>query len=497
VAQLTTQLQYLTRLDLIAAGAYGQVFRVRGYSLRGEFRNVPLAYKQYKDLGGSGIGVVARTVMELREDLRKRNPRACGELDRFFAWPVDLVRHDQTGAVCGFLMPLAGKEFEGPAGSALEGRILTMDYLLYDNARRNALGLPDVPLTERLLLMHELAAALDLLHKEGWVFGDLSFKNVAFALNPPRIKVMDCDGVTVLGTLGQSAKVTAFWDPPEWANGPHEQNLKTDVFKLGLAIVRCLKPGLGATNTRDPGRLVNILDAEGVDLVTQALEDDPGKRPPARKLFEYLKKVTDRHRVPPAIGSVELLTPLVLQSLQGQEGQVSWQIDGATEISVLLDDQQPPAATVGPVSHPAGCVFPVSRSAKVTVLAGNAYGTDQRVAGHVTLVEIPPFSVDTSQMPRPEFPALAAFGVNVPGLPLPGPGGGLPGAPSIAVPRPGTAAIPVPVKTEAPALGGFTLGTLLRAGRLVAGPVRNLAPFLMQCGRRVTGLRMTNIRKPL
>ena len=32
-----------------------------------------------------------------------------------------------------------------------------------------------------------------------WVYGDLSFKNAAFAIRPPRMILLDCDGAADLG----------------------------------------------------------------------------------------------------------------------------------------------------------------------------------------------------------------------------------------------------------------------------------------------------------
>ena len=39
------------------------------------------------------------------------------------------------------------------------------------------------------------------------------------------------------------------------------QDKATDVYKLGLAILRCLNPGKGAATMRDPSRVAGKLDA--------------------------------------------------------------------------------------------------------------------------------------------------------------------------------------------------------------------------------------------
>ena len=48
------------------------------------------------------------------------------------------------------------------------------------------------------MLLAQLVYDVARLHKQGWVYGDLSFKNAAFAISPPRMILLDCDGAADL-----------------------------------------------------------------------------------------------------------------------------------------------------------------------------------------------------------------------------------------------------------------------------------------------------------
>ena len=102
----------LRRLDLIGRGSYAEVFRVHGYGLFGT-GNKSVAYKQYLDRGASGAGDVAASVMDFRRDLAHTNERVCAELDRYFAWPRELVT--DRGRICGFLMHITPPSSGSPA----------------------------------------------------------------------------------------------------------------------------------------------------------------------------------------------------------------------------------------------------------------------------------------------------------------------------------------------------------------------------------------------
>ena len=78
------------------------------------------------------------------------------------------------------------------------------------------------------VLLAQLVYAIGRLHKHGWVFGDLSFKNAVFALDPPRMMLLDCDGAADLRDLGpQAGASTPCWDPPECPHRPPARSTGT------------------------------------------------------------------------------------------------------------------------------------------------------------------------------------------------------------------------------------------------------------------------------
>jgi len=412
-------------------GAFGSVYEAPGYQLRGS-ETVPLAYKEYKTIatgsGGTRTGVTAervaalRQAVEFRERLIRRDPRGQAELDRYFAWPWEIVRDNTSGHdVCGFLMPLADADFFWQSGNPVK-QPRTLDWLISPERlwRLNGVDLSDLTETDRLFLMAQLVFAVDLLHKRGWVFGDLSFPNGAFALNPPRLVLFDCDDAAPLADKKRKQPHSPHWYPPECEPGkpPQLQNAATDVYKVGLAIIRCLKPGSGAGTTYDVRRLDGILNAEGIDLVTRALSHVPRDRPTAEELFHYLWRFTEPRMAPPRIVSAELDKPLLLR---GWDARVRWQIENAEKILVLLGEnpREEVKEVTDPAAFPRGCTCPVTRSGQVTVVATSRYGSDERVVGDVALYEIPPFSVDFAQLPRADIPPIQAFPAEFPVTALP------------------------------------------------------------------------------
>jgi len=274
----------LGRLTQIAAGTHGMVFKVEEFRLPGD--STPLVYKEStQDQARSAqaaVGLWTRLSSTERADL--------GE---YTAWPRGLVE-DTRGMVCGLLMPLIPQEFfcrqADPDTGQMTFKPREMSWLIATQAQRSSaqVELPDIDRTERQILLAKLIYAIGRLHKQGWVFGDLSFRKVVFGLNPPRVYV-NCDGAAGLADLTRAQAHTPFWVPPECVSGQQKlQDTATDVYKLGLAILRCLTPGRGAASSTAPGRLAGVLDPEGIDLVTRALSADRCQRPTAKDLYVYL-----------------------------------------------------------------------------------------------------------------------------------------------------------------------------------------------------------------
>jgi hypothetical protein len=279
----------LSELTLLAEGRFGRVYRAEHMRLPAD--PGALAYKEFTtDRANQVTAAVA-----FRDELRNGD-RA--ELDRYFAWPRALVE-DGTGQVCGFLMPLIPAPFFGrqadPGSGRPTARPREMSWLAAGDAQRAAaqVDLPEVDLAGRLTLLAQMAGALAWLHARGWVFGDLSLARAVFAVDPPRLMLTGCDGAAAAADPGRRQACAPWWDPPECPAGPDpgQQDAATDVYKLGLAILRCLTPGPGAASSRSASRLADALGPAGAGLAARALSADRSQRPLASDWHRYLSRL--------------------------------------------------------------------------------------------------------------------------------------------------------------------------------------------------------------
>jgi hypothetical protein len=390
--------QDLGATDFIASGAFGAVYKVPGYHLPGD--PTPLAFKEFTT-DQARQAKVAKKIVSFRDDL---DPAEQAKLDRYTTWPRALV--SEHGSVCGLLMPLIPDEFFcdqlDPETGNMTRKPREMGWLITTGAQRTAakMNMPDVDRTTRLTLLTQLAYSIGLLHKHGWVFGDLSFKNAAFALAPTRFMLLDCDGAAALSDQSRKQFSTPFWEPPE-SGRQADQDDVTDVFKLGLAIMRCLTPGKGASNSRKASRLGTALDAAGTDLITRALSDNRAGRPTAKNLYQYLRQLAASRITIPDLIRAELVTPVVLR---GMDARLTWHVEHAEKVLILAGNGQ--RIELDLTASPNGYTFRPQASGPVTVTAQNRFGTASLVVGELTLYELPSFDVDLSHLPRPLIPAL-------------------------------------------------------------------------------------------
>ena len=216
----------LGQLTGLATGGFSEVFRVDEFLLPGDA--TPLAYKRFT-VRHAEQARSAAAVVEFRARLTSAER---GLLDRYAAWPLAIVE-DSSGVVCGLLMPLIPPEFFSrqldPASGRLVSKPRDMGWLIATAEQRNAAGvdLPDVEHSERLVLLAQLVFIIGWLHARGWVFGDLSYKNVVFALGPPRLMLLDCDGAAALSDFTRRQPSTLFWQPPEGELGAGRKNCRT------------------------------------------------------------------------------------------------------------------------------------------------------------------------------------------------------------------------------------------------------------------------------
>ncbi len=104
----------------------------------------------------------------------------------------------------------------------------------------------------RLAVLANLVYAVAALHRHGLVYGDLSLASAAFSDVDARVRLLHCHGVAYLRDPARYQRNSPHFLAPECqaigvhehARGnPHIQDQATDVYKLGLCIVRGAQPG--------------------------------------------------------------------------------------------------------------------------------------------------------------------------------------------------------------------------------------------------------------
>ncbi|HTJ71248.1 MAG TPA: hypothetical protein VL551_27140 [Actinospica sp.] len=408
----------------IAKGAVGQVYRLQSPKIAG--LNQALAYKEI--LPGLPAQARDEAVHSMEATVAMRDamdPADRAELDRITTWPLAVV--EEQGRTVGTLMPLIPSEFFVTVtigGNPPEKEVFAYGYLSSAQDAISKMGidrsLADDPLV-RMSLAAQLAYVIGLLHKHGIVYGDISLQNVAIALDGhPRLLVLDCDAAAHVNDQKRHQYHSPAFSPPENLSGAQQkQDLKTDVYKLGLCVLRGLLTGRGVTQLTDPSVLDKVLDQQGVALITRALSKNRDDRPTAKEICLYLEQLVVARAEPPVIHEASLNRQAVLR---GQEVVVSWKAERAAKLSIQgLNGFSVPVKDPG--AHPNGYAITPISSGPIFVEVGNRYGSPVPVeAGYVDLYELPDFEIGETTLPRPEIPALTPVQIpsimsNLPAVP--------------------------------------------------------------------------------
>jgi len=390
-------------LKELAEGGYGKVYHAEQFRLPHD--SSAIAFKEFT----TQVAEQARASADAVSFRELLSPADRADLDRCTVWPRALV--EERGIIVGLLMPLIGQDFFFQATDQATGEttrtLRDLQWLIASPAQLTANGAQDVDETDRLVLLAQLVYDVARLHKQNWVYGDLSFKNAAFAIRPPRMILLDCDGAACLHNLLRKQAHSFGWDPPECAQGDL-QDKATDVYKLGLAILRCLNPGMNAATMRDPTRVAGRLDGTGAALIARAVEANPADRPTAKELYDYLRGVAAARITPPEVITARLATPL---RVRGMDARVEWEISNVSKVTIRVGASSPVTVPVVANVRPQLYVFPAQESGPVTIEAENRYGAVRVDLGELTLYEIPPFDPKSliGALPRVAVPPLEAF----------------------------------------------------------------------------------------
>jgi hypothetical protein len=406
----------------LATGAVGAIYRVVNPVPGLPW---PLAYKQVlPEATPSKQQALAqmRKVVAMRDIM---SDDELAELDEVTVWPRAMVQ--AGGKDVGVLMSFISDDFfirSHPSGGQPGRKVFELQFLCASDNYLQKQGIDrssaDHDLV-RLALVARLAYAVEVVHRRPRVYGDLHLMNVAVATTEtarsgrrkpkPQALLMDCDGVADLSDPRRQQLHGLGFLPPELKGNPKgPQDQQTDVYKLGLCVIRGLARGRGATQCNDPTKTIpGLLDAEGVDLLHRAVGTDRSRRPTAAELKEYL--VARVARLAPGLPVPQLVSAELSRNvaLRGSDTVVRWKHRNGHRVRIHgvngfeVDN-------IDPDAHPHGYAVQPPTAGPIYVEVRDEQGmTDELFAGHLDYYELPAFEVGSQLrglMPRLALPDL-------------------------------------------------------------------------------------------
>ena len=219
-------------VERLSEGGEGIVFRIR---------NQPnLVYKEYKANQLPHLNIQA--LEDLMSVIGTWEASHQTRLLSRTVWPQSLVAHGAEKR--GFLMPAIEDAFYRRYGLRTNPKRVLCDWnqLSYQDTPLPAHMISEVPrpsLEEKIMLIKDLVATVDLLHQHDIIVGDMSGKNLIWTTQPNRVIIIDCDSFRIDGRKG----VCVHKESPGWID-PILQGRQTckesDIYKLGVAAFRSL-----------------------------------------------------------------------------------------------------------------------------------------------------------------------------------------------------------------------------------------------------------------
>lgn len=189
------------------------------------------------------------TLASLRPALRSRDKDISSRLN------VPLRVLADADELVGYLLPMLGPQFmrTGARFAAEDGAPRVAERLFLGREMATSVGLCYATLTHRLTVCLQLAQAFELVHGLGYVYGDLSGRNVLYSLWPSvEVVLLDCESLRPTGSAASNPQMTT----PGWTQpGRLALSQVTDQAKVSTFMLRTLSPGVGADRANDPSRL--------------------------------------------------------------------------------------------------------------------------------------------------------------------------------------------------------------------------------------------------
>jgi hypothetical protein len=217
------------------------------------------------------------------------------DLDSLAIWPLAMVT--RGGRSVGWLTRIIDRDYyvkAQPPGSRPTRRLFELQLLCASTDQLRAMGIARSAVDDdlvRLALTARLAYAIEIIHRpydgSRLSYGDLNLRTAAVAIDPPRILLLGCDAVADIEDTSRVQPNAPFFVPPE----PGRQDQITDIYKLGLCVIRCLSVGRGAARIADaasPLVRTGLLDPASIDLLNRAVSTDRSQRPTAEEIKDCL-----------------------------------------------------------------------------------------------------------------------------------------------------------------------------------------------------------------
>jgi hypothetical protein len=407
---------------VLGHGGQAIVYDLPGFRLPGEPQR--LVYKAYK----TGMGPSRHSVDKLIARRHRLDPAVRDRLDAVTVWPLAAVVDgaELRGVVLPRIPDAFFQQVVLPSGSKKE-ILREVQHLFVDPARNDMIKMPTPSPEERLRVCRDLADVLALLHSDELkiTFGDLNAKNELFRLDAePHVMLLDCDAARVRGDMGQQPN-TPDWIPPTG----EPLSALSDRFKFGLFVLRCLTPGDQGSTRTDPGAAAAVLDATGVDLLRDAIQAPPTRRPSTLEWYQYLSRCLGEPLGPPSLGALTLDRTFVAA---GEPLTVGWSAQEAETVEFHLVDCEP-VVVDGIAGQGTVDLYP-TRTGKIRAVARNRLGEVAAATPPVLVIDAP---------------RLADLPVQVPSMTLPDLGGiTLPEVTAVLPPLPAVGAVGLPAAAE-------------------------------------------------
>jgi serine/threonine protein kinase len=91
-----------------------------------------------------------------------------------------------------------------------------------------------------IVLFLQLLNDLDILHQNGWIFGDLKPENLIVTGPPPKIRCIDVGGTTIQGRAIK--EFTEFYDRGYWGLGSRKAEPSYDLFAVAMIMINTAYP---------------------------------------------------------------------------------------------------------------------------------------------------------------------------------------------------------------------------------------------------------------